>query len=174
MIFEFINHHQVTFSSARTSPNFSHFPHQVKHVCFPLILHQRETRKIFSIISMTQRIIWTRSLIFYYLLDMNIYTQNLLVCNSSHYIYVTGLCNFFFVFKILLTESVLIFREQLFRRTCFLLASNTLHHSRKLPVSIKHEILLSFKKRVILILLCQGILETRKIYLHGSALFTIP
>ena len=43
-IFEFIDHCKVTFFSARTCPNFSHFPRQVKHVCFPLISHQRETR----------------------------------------------------------------------------------------------------------------------------------
>ena len=29
-IFEFINHDKVTFLSARTSPNFFHFPRQVK------------------------------------------------------------------------------------------------------------------------------------------------
>ena len=32
-------------------------------------------------------------------------------------------------FKIWLTESILIFREKLFRGTCFLLASNTLRHN---------------------------------------------
>ena len=43
----------------------------------------------------------------------------------------------------------------------------------KSPVSIKYENLHSFKEGVIL--LCQSILETRRIsHLHGSALFTIP
>ena len=42
----------------------------------------------------------------------------------------------------------------------------------KLPVSIKHENLHSFKEGVTH--LCQSILETRRIsHLHGSALFTI-
>ena len=41
------------------------------------------------------------------------------------------------------------------------------------PVSIKYENLHSFKEGVIL--LCQSILETRRIsHLHGSALFKIP
>ena len=115
--------------SARTSPNFSHFPCQVKHVRFPQILRQRErqrdrerqrqrlretetdrerqreTQNIFSIASVTQRIIRTRSSIFYYMTDMSIYTRNLPVCNSVHYIYVTGLRNFFFVLQDL-TERV--------------------------------------------------------------------
>ena len=51
-----------------------------------------------------------------------------------------------------------------------LLRSN---YGGKSPVSIKHENLHSFKEGVIL--LCQSILETRRIsHLHGSALFTIP
>ena len=45
-----------------------------------------------------QRIAWTRSWIFY-LVDMNTYTRNLPVCNSGQYIYVTDLCNFFFVLQ---------------------------------------------------------------------------
>ena len=47
------------------------------------------------------------------------------------------------------------------------------NHGRKKPVSIKYENLHCFKEGVIL--LCQSILETRRIsHLHGSALFTIP
>ena len=47
------------------------------------------------------------------------------------------------------------------------------NYGRKLTVSIKYENLHSFKEGVIL--LCQSILETRRISnLHGSALFTIP
>ena len=53
--------------------------------------------------------------------------------------------------------------RKLVRRNC----------GEKSPVSIKYQNLHSFKEG--LILLCQSILETRKItYLHGSALFTIP
>ena len=49
----------------------------------------------------------------------------------------------------------------------------TSNHGRKKPVSIIYENLHSFKEGVIL--LCQSILETRRIsHLHGSALFTIP
>ena len=47
------------------------------------------------------------------------------------------------------------------------------NYGRKWPVSIKYQNLHSFKEG--LILLCQSILETRRItYLHGSAHFTIP
>ena len=56
---------------------------------------------------------------------MNIYTRNLPVCNSGQYIYVTGLCNFFFVLQDLI-EGINYFQRIAFRETCFLLASNTL------------------------------------------------
>ena len=47
------------------------------------------------------------------------------------------------------------------------------NYGGKSPVSIKYQNLHSFKEGVIL--LCQSILETRRIsHLHGSALFTIP
>ena len=46
------------------------------------------------------------------------------------------------------------------------------NHGEKSPVSIKYQNLHSFKG---LILLCQSIIETRRItYLHGLAHFTIP
>ena len=41
----------------------------------------------------------TSSSIFYYLIDMDIHTLNLPVCNSVQYAYVTGLCKFFFVLQ---------------------------------------------------------------------------
>ena len=132
-IFEFINHNKVTFPSAR-SPNFSHFPRQVKYVRFPSIPLQRGARKIFSNFSVTERIVRTRSSIFYYLIDMNIQTRNISVCNSGQYIYITGLGNFFFVLQDLIDRIILIFREQLFTGTCFLLASNTL--SQVFPTKI--------------------------------------
>ena len=75
-IFVFINHDKVCFFSARTSPNFSHSPYQVKRA-----LPEK------------------RYLSLYYLVDMNIYTWNLPVCNSDQYIYVTGLYNFFLVLQ---------------------------------------------------------------------------
>ena len=47
------------------------------------------------------------------------------------------------------------------------------NYGGKLPVSIKYQNLHSFKEG--LILLCQSILETRRItHLHGSAHITIP
>ena len=50
------------------------------------------------------------------------------VCNSGQHVYATGLRNFFFVLQDLI-DKILIFREKLFRGTCFLLASNTLRHT---------------------------------------------
>ena len=47
------------------------------------------------------------------------------------------------------------------------------NYGGKLMVSMKYENLHSFEEGVIL--LCQSILETRRIsHLHGSVLFTIP
>ena len=47
------------------------------------------------------------------------------------------------------------------------------NYGGKSPLSIKHQNLHSFKKRVIL--LCQSILETERItHLHGSAHFAVP
>ena len=116
-----------TFFSARTSPNFSQFPHQVKHVCFPLISCYRETRKIFCMISMTQRIIQTRSSIIYYLIDINIHTQNLLICNSGQYIYMTGLYNFFFVLQDLIDKIHSYIQGIAFQWNQFLIASITIY-----------------------------------------------
>ena len=78
---------------------FSHFPHQIKHVHFPSISRKRETQKISSIISVTWRIIWSRSSNFCYLIDMNIYTQNLPICSSGQHTYVTDSFKFFFVLQ---------------------------------------------------------------------------
>ena len=66
-------------------------------------------------------------------------------------------------------------REQLFRGTCSLLASNNLrqrrHYGRKWLVSIKHQNLHSFKEA--LILLCQSTLERRReAHFCGSSHFT--
>ena len=135
----------------------------------------------------------TSSSIFHYLIDMNIYTQNLLVCNSGQYTCVTGYVTFSLFFKIWLTELILISREQFFSWTCFLLASNTLHHKfflmkisslhwngtaytckEKLwwKVTGEYQNLYSFKEGQIL--LCQSILEMGRItHLQGSTLFTI-
>ena len=46
-MFEFINHDKVTFSLERTSPNFSHFPYQVKRALpFNLAL-EKDQKNIF-------------------------------------------------------------------------------------------------------------------------------
>ena len=46
-ISEFIYQNKVTFFSARTSLNFSHFPLQVDHAYVPLISCQRDTKNVF-------------------------------------------------------------------------------------------------------------------------------
>ena len=122
--------------------------------------------------------------IFYYQRDVENYAG---VCILMF----MGLFNFFLFFKISLTESI-ISRELLFRGTCSIALCVTrfsqckkaaftgmaLHvkglimaESGQWVPNIKISILL--KKG--LILLCQSILETRRItHLHGSAHFTIP
>ena len=60
-------------------------------------------------------------LIFYYLIDMNIHTENLLVCNSGQYIYTTGLCNFFFVLQDLIDRINSYFQRIAFERNLLLI-----------------------------------------------------
>ena len=96
-IFEFINHDKVTFLSARTSPNSHHFPHQVKRVLPLDFALEREPKNIFHYQCDIENCI--DQVLKYYLMEMNIHTQNLLVCNSGQYIYIKGLFNFFFVLQ---------------------------------------------------------------------------
>ena len=78
-------------------------------------------KKISSIISVAQRIIRTRSSIFCYSIDMNIYTQNLPVCNSGQHTYVTGLFNFFFVLQDLIDRISSYFQRIAFQRNLLLI-----------------------------------------------------
>ena len=152
------------------------------------------SQKLFSIISVTERIVQTRSSIFYYIADINIYPQNLRICNSGQYIYVTGLCNFFFVLQDLIDRLNSYFQRIVFQRkqliigfshpTFLLMKIGSLHwkslhklerrnYGGKFLVNMKYQNLHSFIEGVIL--LCQSILEMRRIsHLHGSALFTTP
>ena len=95
--------------------------------------------------------------------------------------------------KIWLIESILIFREQVFRVTYFLWTSNTLRHKLFLiKISSFHDVAYICKEKVWLkvtgkyqmswsaffkesvILLYQSISETRRIsHLYGSAIFTV-
>ena len=128
MIFEFINHDKVTFFSARTSPNSSLFPCQVKHVCLPLILFcERDPENIFDYQRDTEN--YTDQVSNFFLYGGHEYIHTIfrpviLVSVFLLQVYVT----FSLFFKSLLTESIHIFREKLFRGTCFLFASNTQHH----------------------------------------------
>ena len=141
-------------------------------------------------------IIWTRSSIFYYLIDMNVCTLNLPVFNSGQHSYVMGLCNFFFVLQDLIDRINSYFQRDSFSEelasywpltlciTSFFqckwaaFTGMALHklerrnYNGKSAVSIKYQNLHSFKEG--LILWYHSILETRRItHLHGSAHFTI-
>ena len=69
---------------------------------------------------------WRRELygpgpqLFYYLIDMNIYTPNLPVCNFGLYTYVTGLYNFFFVVQDLFDRIDSYFERIAFQKNLFL------------------------------------------------------
>ena len=58
---------------------------------------------------------------FLYLIDMNIYTLNLPVCNSGLYTYVTGLYNFFFVLQDLIDRIDSYFQRIAFQRSLLLI-----------------------------------------------------
>ena len=51
---------------------------------------------------------------FHYIVDINLYTQNLPVYNSGQYIYVMGLCNFFFCFSGFDWQNQFLFSENIF------------------------------------------------------------
>ena len=76
---------------------FFPLPSPGKTCVLPFDFTSERDLKNFCNISMMQKIMRTRSSIFYHLIEMNTYIQNFLVFNSGHYIYGTGLCNFFFV-----------------------------------------------------------------------------
>ena len=65
--------------------------------------------------------IQTRSSIFYYMIDMSIYTQNLWACYSGQYVYVMGLLHFFFVPQDLIDRFNSYFHRIAFRRNLLLL-----------------------------------------------------
>ena len=190
-IFEFINHEKVIFFSARTYPNFSHFPSHFPLLAlrFDLAL-ERDPRYIFycqhEVDNYSDQV-----LNFYYMIDMSIYTWNLSVCNSGQYIYVTGLCNFFFVLQDLIGRINSYFQRIAFWRNLLLIGFK---HSTSQVFSDENKQLalkwrsITFKEKLWwkdtgeyqiskslfskegMILLCQSILETRQIsHLHGSS-----
>ena len=133
-IFEFPHHAKATFFSANIK--FFPLPSPSETCALPFNFVLEGPEKIFSMISVTQRSIHTRSSIFYYLINLCI--QTLFRSNSSQ------------------------IKKPSLEGRCVL----------KLPVSIKCHNLQSFKE--VMILLCQSILEKRRISnLHGSALFTM-
>ena len=58
---------------------------------------------------------------FCYSIDMNIYTNNLLVCNSGQHTYTTGLFNFFFVLQDLIDRIDSYFQRIAFWRNLLLI-----------------------------------------------------
>ena len=67
-----------------------------------------------------KRIIQTRSSIFCYLMDMNIYTRNLPASNSGQHTYVMGLFTFFFVLQDLIYIIDSYFQRITFQRNLLL------------------------------------------------------
>ena len=62
-------------------------------------------------------------------MNMNIHTQNLPVCNSGQYIYITGLCNFFFALQDLIDRINSYFQRIAFQELAsYWLLSNKLCH----------------------------------------------
>ena len=53
---------------------------------------------------------------FYYSIDMNIYTRNILACNSGQHTYVMGLFNFFFALQDLIDRIYFYFQRIAFQR----------------------------------------------------------
>ena len=127
-IFNFINHYKVTFSSARTCLNFpTSLAYKTCAVPFDFT-SERDLKNI--LLSAWHRELYGPGPQFFVIwLDMNIDTHRIfrsviLVSILMLRVYLT----FSLFFKIWLTESILISRQKLFRGTCFLLVSNTLHH----------------------------------------------
>ena len=121
------NQGKVTFFSARTSPIF---PTSLAkwNMCTSLWFHVRERPEKYFVLSA-----WCRELCGsgprFLLFDKHEYIHGIfwsviLVSVFMLQVYVT----FSLFLKIWLTESILVFREWLFIGTCFLFASNTLHH----------------------------------------------
>ena len=61
---------------------------------------------------------------FHYIVDINLYTQNLPVYNSGRYIYVMGLCNFFFLFLRIWLQNQFLFSENSFSMSQVFLDEN--------------------------------------------------
>ena len=115
----------------------------------------------------------TRFSVLYYMIDINIYTQNLSVCNSGQYIYMLWVCSLRADWQNQFLFSENSFSEELASYwlltlfcTFFSMRIRSLHwnalrklirrnYGRKSPVSIKYQNLTSFKKGVIP--LCQSI-----------------
>ena len=95
-IFEFMNQDKVTFFSARTSLTFTHYPPSPSGTCalpFDFMLGRRDSQIIFYY-QCDVRIIRTRSLVVYYLINMNT-SRIVVVFISCQYIYVPGFCLFY-------------------------------------------------------------------------------
>ena len=127
-IYELINHYKVTFFSARTSQNFCHFHRHVNHVRFSSTCVRERPEKYFLVSAWRTELYGPgpRFFVIWYtwIYTHGIFQSVILVSIFILRVYVT----FSLFFKIWLTESILIFREWLFRETYFLLASNTIRH----------------------------------------------
>ena len=118
IISEFINHYKVTFSWNMSK--FFPLPSPSKTCALPFdFALERDPKNLFyyqrDVENYTDQV-----LRFYYLIEMNIYTLSLPVCNSGQYTYVTGLCNFFFVLQDLIDRINSYFQSIAFQRNLLL------------------------------------------------------
>ena len=128
MIFEFINHDKVTFFFSENISKFFPLP-LPSETCVPPFdfVLERDPENIFDYERDTEN--YTDQVSNFFLYGGHEYIHTIfrpviLVSVFLLQVYVT----FSLFFKSLQTESIHIFREKLFRGTCFLFASNTQHH----------------------------------------------
>ena len=86
----------------------------------------RERSEKYFLLSVWRRELYGPGPRFFIIWQTWIYTRNLPVCNSGLYIYITGLCNFFFVLQDLIGRINSCLWRIAFQKNLLLMASNTL------------------------------------------------
>ena len=99
---------------------FFHFPRQVKHVRFDFAL-KRDPKNIFYCQCDVDN--YTDQVLTFLFFDRHeyIHTRNLPICNSGQHMYVTALCNFFFVLQDLIDRIDSYFQRIAFQRNLLLI-----------------------------------------------------
>ena len=90
--------------------------------CASLRFRVRQRPEKYFLISAWRRELYRpKSSIFCYLIDMNIFTRRLSVCNPGQHTYFTGLFNFFFVLQDLIDRIDSYFQRIAFQRNLLLI-----------------------------------------------------